>query len=138
MIRLVSDSEFDVLHRQFNPPAISETFSEQDFCDEYWSCHRVVEQALEILGRHNIYGEGDFCMNDDYGHSRHIAVSINSKRLWRRELIPLIQSALKGLSEDYVVWLSHDDLDESEFHILVWKDRAAGYFECAQHQFIFE
>lgn len=131
----LTEAELDEsLSGPFNPPNYSETFSQSNYSSEYWSVHDQVTAALTILGVHDQYGDGDFCMNDDFGDSRFIGIELSTKRLWRSELIPLLQNILQRQPQAYRVYITHDLLDEESFHLMVQPSDVAGYFPVTMHR----
>jgi hypothetical protein len=123
-----------MLGQPFNPPAFTDAFTPDDFHSEYWAAHSAVTDALSILGTQDQYGEGDFCANDDYGHSRFIGIEFSSQRLWRPELIHLVQSALSKLPQPYCVYFDHDILDEPDFYFIAQSSIVFGYIPTATHR----
>src|SRR5687767_7208279 len=93
--RCISKEELDrLLDRPYNPPEICDDREKKVFHDEYWATHHRCMDALMTLGTHDAFGDGDFCMNEDWYLSRGISVTLTSRKLWRMELIPLIQMVL--------------------------------------------
>ena len=76
-------------------------------------------------------------MNDDFSHSRFIAIELSSRRLWRPELVPLVQSALREQREDYVVYFEHVLPGERKFYFLVQPSGVAGFVPSAAHRAAF-
>ena len=118
----------------FNPPIFTDTFTEDAFRSEYWSVHSAVVAALSTLGTQGWSEDDDFCANEDWGHSRFIGVELVSRRLWRADLLPLIQSVLLEQPQPYRVYLEHDLLDEPKFYLFVQPDIVLGYVPTEGHR----
>jgi hypothetical protein len=130
--RAVPEAELDaMLDQPFHPPVFTEAFTRDQYRSEYWTAHSAVTAALSILGTQDQIGDGDFCANDDYGDSRFIGIELSSQRLWRPELVPLVQTALAQQPQPYCVYFEHALYDEPHFYFLVHPSSVVGYFPTA-------
>lgn len=125
----VPEAELDaMLDQAFYPPVFTDSYTRADYGSEYWTAHAAVTSALSILGTQDQCGGGDFCANDDYGDSRFIGIELSSRRLWRPELVPLVQSALAQQPHPFCVYFEHAIPDEPRFYFLVHPSSVVGYF----------
>jgi hypothetical protein len=114
----------------FNPPGPYENESaEEAFADEYWGTHEEIVEGLRILGASDFYGDGDFCPNQDFEHSRVVGITLTSEKMMSPHLIPLCQHLLKKGPTEYEVMITHDLLDISEFWMFVTTDSVKVYFK---------
>jgi hypothetical protein len=113
----------------FNPPVITDSFSEEDFRAEYWRVHGLVAERLRLLGEEDDYGEGDFVMSQDFGLSRFIGIELSSKKMWSKELLSVLNATLKEVSQAYRIYIDHDLDEEPLFFILVQRDDVIGHCE---------
>jgi len=112
-----------ILKKAYNPPQIRNDIEKKKFHDEYWRCHAQVKKALEILGKHDDFGDGDFAMNGDWYLSRGISIEITSEKLICPELAPLIQHCLEKLPEKYSVYVDHALSDLALFFMFIESDK---------------
>ena len=134
----LSEADLDArLGCPFNPPVFSDVFTEEMFREEHWTTRIAVADALAGLGTQDQSGGGDFCVNDDFSHSRFIAIELSSRRLWQPDLVTLVQSALREQPEDYVVYFEHVLPDERKFYFLVQPASVAGYVPSAAQRAAF-
>ena len=123
-IQIVTASELnDYLNRPFNPPRISTTLTKEAFYDEWCHATRTLKDALTRFGKHDSFGDGDFCMADDYYLSRGTSIELSSTRLMTVSLIPTIASTLQSLPQSYSVYVDHSLLDVPSFFLVIERDR---------------
>lgn len=121
---MVTESEMkSYLSRPFNPPQISETFTKEAFYNEWGDAKDSLKNALAQLGRHNSFGDGDFCVADDYELSRGVSVELSSTRLMTPALIPTVASVLQSLPQPYSVYIDHGVLDIPLFFLVIERGR---------------
>lgn len=118
-------------------PELSESFTHNDFDAEYWGLHRNLLTALSEMGRHEIAGDGDFTLNDDAPLARSLGLALTSKKMWNASLIEKIQDTIRTSPFEYRVYVDHTLLDEPDFFLLVYPDRAIGWFEDKELHHIF-
>ncbi len=107
--------------KPYNPPALSESFSEEDFFREWHTVQRGLANVLRRFGRDDAYGQGDYYIGDSATLSRGIGVCITSKKPLVQSLIPLTQAYLKTLDHPYEIDFTVSTKD-GDFEVFVSKD----------------
>ena len=114
--RTISDEESTLLERTaHNPPIYSETFTPDDFSNEYSLAYDGLKACLEIFGEDYEaagYEHSDFMLPETHGQSRWIYVTLTSTRMFRPELVVAVSQFLAGLSMDYRVAFLNELRDE--------------------------
>jgi hypothetical protein len=134
MMKIESVS-LDTIHKGFeqpyNPPQIHGDSDKATFEREYENAQDAVRACLAGFGTEDDYGEGDFCLNQDFGFSRHIAVELSSPKLMQPKVFEALQNTLAALGERYRTYVDHGLLDKPDFFIFIETDRAVGHCEDA-------
>ncbi len=100
----ITEEELDyILDNSFNPPVITDEFTEAMFFKEWHRTRDALVEKLETLGVFDAYGQGDFYVGDSADLSRGIGVSITSDKMLNDLLIPAVLRILDSLAEDYEV-----------------------------------
>ncbi|MHA3771679.1 hypothetical protein ACXR0O_09090 [Verrucomicrobiota bacterium sgz303538] len=71
--RVISDQEVSALDSTpHNPPVYTDTFTEDDFSNEWWSVREALKERLELFGEEwqLATNEGDFMVTESRGDSR--------------------------------------------------------------------
>ncbi len=124
LCQVIPGEQFNgILKQAYNPPTITCEADKRVFHDEYWGCHAKVKMALTLLGVHDAFGDGDFCMNEEWQLSRGISIELTSEKMMRPEFVPAIQHALKQLPEKYSVFVDQGLLDLENIFLLVQPDQ---------------
>lgn len=128
----ISEAELDaILDAPYNGPSFMDSFSRDDFSDEYWGYHARLVKRLYLLGRcSNFFENGrccltdfyDFTMNEGFGDSRCFDIELNDVRMFRSELLPLVQQTLATFDVPYQVTVHHDLLDYEPFYFVVTRE----------------
>ena len=96
---------------------VTESFSEEHARSECYDCLDELIEALNRLGSHNAFGEGDFATGSDwYGPHRSLGFTITSDRLLTPELLPTVQSAIRSFSNPYMVNIEYDPFLNGSLH----------------------
>lgn len=107
----ISESQLDeILDAAFNPPLISESFSKDDFYQEWQTVQIKLKSVLLNLGYHSWNDGGeDYTMADDWGLSRSHDVEVHRESMWSDlQVLSAIQQTLSILKQDYQVVVHHD------------------------------
>jgi hypothetical protein len=93
------------LDREFNYPAICETFTKQDFEREYDAAFDIIAEELSMVGVVDTdgFGEGDFSMSRYVDLNRSINVVAYTPVARSFASIVAAHAALQKLHEEYVV-----------------------------------
>jgi hypothetical protein len=108
-------------HRKFPQYGIqlTESFTKDDARREYHDCLDRLRRALERLGVHNSFGEGDFVVGSDwYAPHRSIGFEISSDKLLTPKLVPSVQSLIRSFSYPYLVDVGYDPFLRGSAHRL--------------------
>jgi hypothetical protein len=83
---------------------LTESFTEEQARSEYFDRLDALIAALERLGSHNAFGEGDFATGSDwYAPHRSLSFTITSDRLLIPELVPTVQALIRSFPHPYMV-----------------------------------
>jgi len=91
-----------------NPPPISETFSREDFLDEWDDARTAVKTALETHWTSGLDEEADFYMTSEFPEDRIVFVEISTLNMLDDRLVPLIHRAVASLPATYIVAACND------------------------------
>lgn len=103
MHAITEKEAYEHVAKPYNPPALSESFSEEDFFLEWHTVQRGLANVLKRFGRDDAYGQGDYYIGDSATLSRGIGVCITSKKPLVQSLIPLTQAYLQTLDHPYEI-----------------------------------
>jgi hypothetical protein len=103
IIKMTEDAVYDHLDEPFNPPAINESFTEDDFSAEWHGVRNRFEDLLAKFGENDAYGNKDFNLGETLTLSRGIGVELTSQKMLNRELIPETQRFLETLPHEYEI-----------------------------------
>ncbi len=130
-LRIVS---FDVLNALleesiFKPSALP-NYDEEKFLKECSDVRGARKARLSILGRFDEdeldNDDADFWMQKSDGVSRCISVTLTSSKMRNDSLVPLIQSFLQTLSQNYLVYVDSSlDLDDP-IYLAITKNEVLG------------
>lgn len=116
--RLLSEDEVDRYERTaHNPPVYGESFTEEDFSQEWWEVRTALKRRLELFGDEWDLStdRGDFMLSESRGDSRWIYMTFCSTRMWCPEFAPAVADLLAGLPNDYRVGCLTELSDEELF-----------------------
>lgn len=119
------DQVYEYLEKPFNPPAITEHFTEKDFYSEWHNVRSKLKEVLDRFGKSNAFGDADYCMADSAALSRGISVEITSNNLMTSSLIPAVMSFLKELPNRYEIEFGIET-EQSTNQIFVSAERVKG------------
>lgn len=126
-IQVITEKEaYDHLAKPYNPPVLSESFSEEDFFREWHTVQRGLANVLKHFGRDDAYGQGDYYIGDSAGLSRGIGVCITSKKPLVQSLIPLTHAYLKTLDHSYEIDFTVSTRD-GDFEVFVSTDEVKAW-----------
>lgn len=118
----ITEEELDyILDNSFNPPALTEDFTEAMFFKEWHRTRDALVEELATLGVFDAYGQGDFYAGDNADLSRGIGVSITSDKMLNDQLIPAVFRILDSLAEDYEVLIEVES--DGLHYVAVARDR---------------
>ncbi len=88
-----------------NPPLYSESFTPEEFSQEWEAVREALSRRLGLLGEEWQLSrdEGDYLLSESRGDSRWIYITFTSTRLWRPEFVFAVVDFLRGLPTDYRV-----------------------------------
>jgi hypothetical protein len=96
---------------------VTESFTEEQARSEYYDRLDELIAALERLGSHNPFGEGDFATGSDwYGPHRSLSFEITSDRLLTPNLVPTIQALIQSFPHPYMVSVGYDPFLNGSTH----------------------
>ena len=132
--RIVSFDELNrVLTHPFNDPNADVDYVEGLFLEENQRIHELLKQHLTLLGDFDQDetddNNADFWIPKGGGITRCISVTLTSRKMWSESLIFLIQSFLKSLSKDYLVFVDSGFELEQPIYLLITKDEVIGSAE---------
>ncbi len=120
----------------FNDPKSELDYSEKTFLDETQQMHESLKHKLKLLGDFDEDemddDNADFWMPKGGGITRCISVTLTSHKMWTECLISLIQSFLKSIPKDYLVYVDSSLDLEQPIYLLITKDRVVGSSENPQ------
>lgn len=109
----MNDLEFKILTEEetnrledtpHNPPTYTDSFTTEDFDNEWWSVHERLESCLNSMGSPcTVEIDGDFMLPEKRGNDRWIYLTFCSTRLWRPEFVKAVADLLRHTSQDYRV-----------------------------------
>ena len=118
----ITEEELDyILDNSFNPPVITEFFTEAIFFKEWHRTRDALVEELGTLGDFDSYEQGDFYAGDSADFSRGIGVSITSEKMLNVLLIPAVLRILESLEEDYEVLIEVES--DGLHYVAVARDR---------------
>ena len=112
--------------KPYNPPALSESFSEEDFFREWHTVQRGLSNVLKRFGHDDAYGQGDYYLGDSATLSRGIGVCITSRKPLVQSLIPLTQAYLQTLDHPYEIDFTVSTKD-GDFEVFVSKNEVLAW-----------
>jgi hypothetical protein len=119
---LSEDEAYEVLDEAYNPPVFTETYTEQEFSEEWHGTRRKLDAMLSQFGKNDAYGEGDYNLGETLALSRGIGLEITSSSLLNKRLIPKVQELLVTLDKEYEIDFAIFT-DEGVSHVFVTRDR---------------
>ncbi|HSI65733.1 MAG TPA: hypothetical protein VLE43_21585 [Candidatus Saccharimonadia bacterium] len=103
--QVLTEKEVSILEdTPHNPPTFTESFTVEDFDNEWWSVHERLASCLESLGSPcTVENDGDFMLPEKRGKDRWIYITFCSTRFWRPEFVTAVADLLRHTSQDYRV-----------------------------------
>lgn len=131
---IITEEELDqILDAQFNSPEFLDSFTKEDFYNEWKSTQLGIKAVLLKLGFKSWNdGGGDYTMADDWGYSRHHEVEINKEAMFSSKLLLALKGLVESLEKDYEIIVQHDLFLRHEiaaFHIVVRKNEVIAQTE---------
>jgi hypothetical protein len=117
---------YDYLEQSYNPPALTEEFSEEEFFSEWHEVRDGLKEVLDQFGEYNAFVEGDYVISDSAALSRGINVEITSNALVTPDLVPTVIAFLKALPEKFEVEFDLET-EESTHRLFVSQDGVKGH-----------
>ena len=128
MITLRKMSRGDIekkLTMPFNPPLISNTFTEECFHEEWHFTQDAINRELQTTWCRDDYGFGDYTMGVSTNFSRGISVTATSNLFIRSDLISKIQSVLMQIPHQYEIHLLLGETGEGG-QLFIDRDEVSG------------
>jgi len=103
---LITDEDIKRLESTpYNPPSFSNTFTEDDFDDEWWLVWESLKEQLSKIARpyRDHKKLGDFALSESRGDSRWIYLTFYTPKLWRDSFCEIVTEFLCSLPNDYAV-----------------------------------
>lgn len=111
----------------FNTPTFTESFTEDDFEQEYLGIYNKMRERLSILGTICDFDESGIHFGP-LSSSRAISITLDSEEVFRPEFLYALQALLISSNEEYAVCIDGEYAPgEGTFYIFVTKDRVLGY-----------
>lgn len=91
------------LTEPFNPPRISESFTEDAFREQWHAARNALKDVMDAFGVWNAYCEGDYFLDDATGLSRGIGIEVTNPAIFHKAQVEAVQKPLCTLDEDFEV-----------------------------------
>ncbi len=98
-----SDQLGERLRTPFNPPLLSEEFTEDNFHSEWHGARNALDHCLSRFGKWDAYGNGDYFLDEVANLSRGIGVELNNPTMLSKEFVRSVQSCLGSLDQEYEI-----------------------------------